>query len=273
MQYTKYRPSASLSQYIECFFLWCNHDATTTIQIETPPTSYAAIVINLLDPISFGDSHGFSTLPKAYLSGQADRHYTLCSQGKFEQIGIVFKPTAIFHLFNLPLIDFTNTRIDLRDLDLHLFDQIAEKLWEIKETSGRIDLLESILLTLVAQRKNELDGVDFAAEKILAYRGNTSISELIEQSFMSRRKFERHFLNRIGFSPKYFASIRRYGYVCSLMAGKRAVTWSELLYQGGYYDQSHFIKDFKRFSQRSPVEYLSKNQELAHFVKPTVIEN
>ena len=92
------------------------------------------------------------------------------------------------------------------------------------------------------------------------------MAELIESMPMSRRTFERKFLNEIGVSPKTYAKIRRFGNTCLLMAGKRDVNLMDVLHEGGYYDQSHFIKDFKYFSGRTPKKYVENNTELANFV-------
>jgi len=90
----------------------------------------------------------------------------------------------------------------------------------------------------------------------------------MKSTFMSRRNFERKFLTEVGVSPKAYAKIRRFGYTCSLMAGKKTVSLMEVLHKGGYYDQSHFIKDFKYFSGRTPRNYIKTNTELVNHLDP-----
>ncbi len=76
---------------------------------------------------------------------------------------------------------------------------------------------------------------------------------------------------KVGLSPKYLARIRRIGYLCNLIAGKKKVDWAKVFYECEFYDQSHFIKDFKEFTGRTPQQYLIENTVLANYVeKPTI---
>ena len=114
------------------------------------------------------------------------------------------------------------------------------------------------------------DYIDTAANLILEKAGMLQVQDLLKESYMSRRTFERHFFEKVGLSPKYYARIRRISYICNLIAGKKKVTWPEVFYEAQFYDQAHFIKDFEEFTGRSPQQYLKENTELANFVeKPT----
>ena len=118
--------------------------------------------------------------------------------------------------------------------------------------------------------KPEPDYIDHAANFIVEHNGMIQVSDLLKDSYMSRRSFERKFFHKVGLSPKYYARIRRIGYLLSFVAGKRKADWPKLLADCEFYDQAHFIKDFKEFTGRSPQQYLKENTELANYVeKPT----
>ena len=268
MQYVKYLPSQSLRNYVECYFIWRSPAPNLPMWVDTPPSAFTAIVFNLAEVHSVSlDQQSLTKLPNSFISGQSIKNYSLRIDSEIDQIGIVFKPTGLYHLFGLQMFEFTNTRENLHDVLKVPFQHIEEKLACAGSDTGRINILEETLLARLRSVKAPQDGVDVAARKIIDDYGNVNISKLLEDAFMSRRKFERHFLRRVGLSPKYYARIRRYGYLCSLIAGRRSVSWDQLLYQAGYYDQSHFIKDFKEFSGLSPSHYLLTNKELANTVK------
>ncbi len=84
---------------------------------------------------------------------------------------------------------------------------------------------------------------------------------------MSRRTFERKFLQKMGLSAKYYARIRCISYLCYCIAGKKRVEWSKVLYECNFYEQAHFIVDLEEFWGRSPQQYLKENTELIHLVK------
>lgn len=83
---------------------------------------------------------------------------------------------------------------------------------------------------------------------------------------MSRRNFERKFFKKVGLSPKYYARVRRIGYLLNHIAGKKKADWGALFSECEFYDQSHFIKDFVEFTGRTPQQYLDDNRELANWV-------
>jgi AraC-like DNA-binding protein len=268
MQYIKYLPTQSLRNLVECYFIWRSPTPNSPIWVESPPSAFTAIIINLAGAHSVStDGESFIRPPSSFISGQSIRNYSLLLDDEIDQLGIVFKPTGLHHLFGLQMFAFTNTRENLHDVLKVHFQHIEEKLAESKSDQARILLLEDLLLTRLKNTESYPDGVDRAARTIIDNFGNVTIDELLQDAFMSRRKFERHFLSRVGLSPKYYARIRRYGYICSLMAGQRSTSWDKLLYRAGYYDQSHFIKDFKEFSGKSPGHYLQTNLELAHQVQ------
>jgi AraC-like DNA-binding protein len=273
MQYLKFHPSAPLKNFVECYFVWNCPSPVAMISVDTPPSAYTAMVFNMARPYKVALENDYIIeLPDSYISGQSLKNYSLRIESEVEQIGIVFKPTGLFHLFDLPMYEFTNSRIDIQEVLRSDFRSVREKLIEQTNNAEKIKILEKILLKRLINKDPQFDGVDHGADQIINKFGNVSITELLDQSFMSRRKFERHFFQRVGLSPKYYARIRRFGYLCSLVAGQRNVSWSEVLHQLDYYDQSHFIKDFKEFSGKSPNQYLLTNNELAHSVSVKTIE-
>ena len=82
----------------------------------------------------------------------------------------------------------------------------------------------------------------------------------MSELYVCRRQFERQFLLKVGMSPKYYARVRRIGYLCSILASKKWAVddWHDLIYKMGYFDQSHFIKEFTGFTGKSPRFYLRK---------------
>ena len=271
MQYKKYFPSPPLQDFVECYYTW--HTAKyQAVRVDSPPSAFTAIVINLGAPHSIVNDDGCTKeLPQSFITGQAVRNYAIRVDENTHQLGIVLKPTGLFHLFGVPLYEFTNERLDLRSIGPTDFRDIEEKLLTLDDDLTRIKFLESILLKILSNRDYSRDGVDIAADQILSSYGNVRVTNLLQQAFMSRRKFERHFFKKVGLSPKYYARIRRFGFLCSMMAGSRQVQWNQLLHRVGYYDQSHFIRDFREFSGSSPTKYLETNLELAHFIKPEIL--
>jgi transcriptional regulator GlxA family with amidase domain len=84
----------------------------------------------------------------------------------------------------------------------------------------------------------------------------TSLKALTDNSFLSVRQFERRFKEFSGFSPKLFLRITRFNSVLNKNFQNKSMT--QIAHEYGYYDQSHFIHDFQKFSGYNPKEYFKQ---------------
>ena len=270
MFYKKIQPPSHLKPYVECFFIWeCS--LQQPLRVESPPNGFGSMVFNYGEPYRVQSlKMGSPTLvPQAFLTGQSTSNYALSLLGNLGMVGIVFRPAGLGTLFNLPIAELTNERLNLADILRGAeMRELTEKIAESTTFEERIALLIQFLNFRLLQNEHRFDNVDFAANRIVDCNGIINVSDLMTDLFMCRRQFERKFFQKVGLSPKYYARIRRVGYLCSLMSGKRKVNWHSLLYDCGYYDQAHFIKDFTAFLGRTPTKYIQNNVELTHFLKP-----
>lgn len=270
MFYQKFQASQILNPYVECFFIWEN---ITTLEhpliVESPPSGYGSMVFNYSESYHVLNEKNEGVLaPKNFVSGQATKNYQLQIKGKIGMVGIVFRPAAINTLFGLPMYEFSNERVNLEDILGEEINQIQDRISETKTHQEKILILENYLIIKVLKSKNKIDRTDYTANLIFEKKGIINISELMDDLYVCRRQFERQFLQKVGVSPKYFARIRRIGYLCSIMATQRwqITDWHDLIYQSGYYDQSHFIKEFTAFTGKTPSLYLKNNVELLNYL-------
>ena len=270
MQYQKFRPDEILSPFVECYFTWeSNEPLEKELVVESPPTGFCSIVINCGSPY-FLQNKKYERLavPQQFVSGQSIYSYKLFLTGSIQIVGIVFKPAALATFWSMDSFEFTEERIDLfKALHQGYVKKYVEQIRKAENVVDKVKLMEEFLLHHYKLNKPEPDYIDIAANIIVEKWGMLHVQHLLKESCMSRRSFERRFFEKVGLSPKYYARIRRIGYVCSLFAGKKKVNWSEVFYEAEFYDQAHFIKDFKEFTGRTPQQYLLENIELANFVE------
>jgi len=270
MQYQKYRPQEILSPFVECYFIWeANAPLTKEMVIESPPSGFCSIVINCGSPY-FLQNKKYERLavPQQFISGQAIYSYKLFLSGFIKMAGIVFKPAGLSTFWGLDSFEFTEERIDL--FNVLKQDYIKKYVEQIRQADTAIDkvkLMEELLIHHYKLNKPEQDYIDNAANIIVEKWGMLHVQDFLKESCMSRRTFERRFFRKVGLSPKYYARLRRIGYACNLIAGKKKVNWREIFYEAEFYDQAHFIKDFEEFTGRTPQQYLRENTELANFVE------
>lgn len=269
MFYRKFTPNALLKPFVECFYIW-EYDilSAAPVLVESPPSAFASIVFNYGDTYTVSNQqHSKLAIPSFFITGQATGRYELSLSGKIGMVGVVFKPAALATFFNLPMYELTEERLDLASVLGKTVEDLGERIVEAKSWQQRLKLLENWLLELHRAKTGDFDSIDFAANLILDRMGNVEIEEILSSVFMSRRQFERKFFTKVGISPKYYMRIRRIGYVCNLLARQRKADWQLLIGAGGYFDQAHFIKEFKHFLGATPSQYFKNNKELVNFLE------
>ncbi len=266
MFYKKYRPAKELEDYVECYFVW-EGNPEKTLDIESPPNALCSLVFNYAEEYRISNlKYRNQTVPICFVSGQALGNYTLHLKGRIGVVGIAFRPAALYHFYGVPMYELTDERICFSEICSESCQELHRSIGMAMDNQEKVQLLEKYLFRILDRPKYGQEAIIASANEIFDEKGQTNITELLDKVPMSRRNFERKFLEEVGISPKTYAKIRRFGYTCSLMAGNRDVNLMDVLHQGGYYDQSHFIKDFKYFSGRTPRRYAKTNVELANYV-------
>jgi AraC-like DNA-binding protein len=269
MRYKKVKPAPHLAPFVECYFVWEKQELLTMpLRIESPPTGFASMVFSYGDPYRVRTGKQATVAPAAFLTGQATSQYELELTGQIGMVGIVFRPAGISTLFGLPMYEFTDERVALTDMLGHSAADLHEQLTAALTTNERVLLLERFLNQQLLRRGNPFDRTDYAANLIVDKFGVLTVSELMEDLYVCRRQFERQFLHKVGVSPKYYARIRRVGHVCAQLATNRwqISDWQDFVFRAGYYDQSHFIREFKQVTGKRPTLYIKDNAELSRYL-------
>jgi AraC-like DNA-binding protein len=269
MRYQKVQPARHLASFIECYFVWEKADLLTSpLRIESPPTGFASMVFTYGDPYAVRTDKYTKTAPMAFLTGQATRQYELELSGRIGMVGIVFRPAGLSTLFGLPMYEFTDERISLTDVLGPSITYLHEQLAESQTAASRMAVLEQFVNRQLLSRGNRFDRTDYAANLIVDKHGVLTVNELMDELYVCRRQFERQFLQKVGVSPKYYARIRRVGHVCAQLASQRwqVSDWQDFIFRAGYYDQSHFIREFTQFTGKRPTLYVKDNVELSQYL-------
>ncbi len=101
--------------------------------------------------------------------------------------------------------------------------------------------------------------------EIIRAKGQTSIDSLIRNIGISGRQLERKFNRLVGLTPKTFSRILRFQNVLNLLNRNHFQVLTTLGLECGFYDQAHFIHEFKEFTGQSPTAYFSKEHKMTAF--------
>jgi AraC-like DNA-binding protein len=174
-------------------------------------------------------------------------------------------PTGLFHLLGRPVSAYTNQVIDLESIGLTDVAGFVEKLAALPPQE-RIKLLDNYLLREFALHSLKPSPVEAALAYIYQRQGVVSIEEITQQSASSRRHLVRLFHEQVGLSPKTFLRIFRFHQVVLAIKTNPNPSFQDVLYVYGYYDQSHFIRDFKALMGQLPSQFASEERAIVDYL-------
>lgn len=265
--YQKYPPSALLKPFVECYFVWEWDIGAVPRTVDSPPNGFTSLVINYGNSYKVSDSRSSEReTPTAFLSGQFTTRYQLQLGGSIGMAGIVFKPSGMSSFFKVPMYELTGERLCFESIFGKDGKELVSKIGDSPSPLSKVSLFEAFLSRQMQQANPSDLALDVAANTIVKNNGIVKMDDLLSRACMSRRNFERRFLERVGVSPKYYARLRRISRICYQMGSAQKVDWQRLIGTGDYYDQAHFIKDFRDFMGEAPSVYAENNAELFRFL-------
>jgi len=203
-----------------------------------------------------GDSSGI------FLAGMIDSPIRVARQGKKGTIGIEIKVNAAHRFFNCPLKYFNNGLFSFSDIFGRIASELQQRVADAVIIDEKIKVIEDFLLMLLSKSES-IWLIDFAAHEISRTGGLTSIGDLCKDAGYSKRYLDRLFAEHVGLGPKKIACINRFqGVLNKKIVWQNFDTFMETDLYHYYYDQTHFINEFKRFSGLSPMAYEKKQNNL-----------
>lgn len=224
------------------------------------PNEYPFFTINLGEEYNiFNKKHCGECLKTHYFVGHTKTSYSVSSKGQLKGIGIYFEPTALCQLLRISLDKITDTNLTVSELEDKEFYTIAEKIMHTKNMSQCITLLDNFFIKKVSKAGLHLIDMDLATAYIRSQNGDISISYIADKLNISIRTLERRFIRYIGLTPKQYAKVIRINCVMRMLNSDKICRLTDLAYQFGYYDQTHFIKEFKSFTGIKPTGFATQS--------------
>jgi AraC-like DNA-binding protein len=269
MDYQVYQPGEELSAFVKCYW-------TLESPVEKSPQRQTIVADGCLEMIfHYGDlykqylENGKSILqPRCFVIGQLTRPLEIEPTGETGIFSVRFHPEGFNPLAGIALKELENTAVDLEKLFGKEGKEIRELVLNAGTTAERIGLVERFLIARLTDAITVDRIVRSAVETILTAGGQTPVHELSKQINTNLKQLERKFSSHIGLSPKQLSRIIRLQSTLKMLLSGQFTSLSALAYEGEYYDQAHFIKDFKDFTGSTPKEFFCENLKMTSlFIK------
>jgi AraC-like DNA-binding protein len=133
---------------------------------------------------------------------------------------------------------------------------LREQLLGTPAPNERFRILERFLLERLHKARDGHPAVQYAMDTIAASQGATNVAAIVERTGLSARRFIASFRDEVGLPPKVFCRLARFRRVLGQLRDVESVDWADTALTCGYFDQPHFIHDFRAFAGVSPSAYL-----------------
>jgi AraC-like DNA-binding protein len=270
-----YIPHPALQPYIQVYMHSTVGGERRRIELDLFPVGHGVLTF-ILDEEHFL----YNTKRNKYynvrfnFTGQLDHHHHLTTSSA-SMIYVMFKPYGAFRLLGIPQQLLVNECTLVSDMMGNQINTLCNRMEDhVTNPLYVIKLLEDWLIGQLHKNENlQSDRIAHVCHEIMINSGNLPIKELYSRSNMSKSSLEHHFKEQVGLSPKMFSRVIRFNQANKFLKETATSDWQELIYRYGYFDQSHFIHEFKLFFGYTPSQIHLSRQNLSGHISELETDN
>ena len=171
-------------------------------------------------------------------------------------IAYFFYPFAMATLFDITANNLLQNPLDLATWNAHKINALKTQLVYANSTSQKVEALENFLIRQWEQCKNECEIIKYATDEMMYSPDTEILSAIRDKLKLNERTFQRMFKKYVGVTPTQYRRICQFEVSFAQVRANGFNTLTEVAYDNGFADQSHFIRSFKEFTQTTPHDYL-----------------
>jgi AraC-like DNA-binding protein len=264
MNYQTFEPDQDLTAFIKCYWTLESPKEETPEKQTIVPDGCMEMIFHYGDLYKQYLDNGNSIIqPRCFVIGQLTRPLEIEPTGKTGIFSVRFQPEGFLPFTTNSIKEMENTAVSLEKLFGNDGLGIKQQILNANSTSERIKLIEIFLL----DRLTDLETVDrivkSTVETIITANGQLPVDELSKLTQVNRRQLLRKFSSAIGLSPKQLSRTIRLQAALKMLMSDQFSNLANLAYENEYYDQAHFIKEFKEFTGSTPKEFYGTHLKMS----------
>lgn len=255
--------SPELQAYIEAIFHFKGFQPDHSIE-RVVPTGHIFLIFELDGiPRNTFDNETLApqaTYTEAWISGMHKRYISISAHQDSEMFVIQFKSTGAFPFLHIPINELNGKVIPAKEIVGIEVNTLRQALLEAADNAGKFQAAEAWLNDRFIADKVPPATILELVEKLKKAPALTAaeLTQLIQSYPYSQKHLINQFKKYLGLTPKYFQRIFRFNEILAKIYQKQSLSWTQISYDCGYTDQSHFIKEFRHFSGFNPQEFLNQ---------------
>lgn len=259
MRYAELAPPDALAPVLHC--LWTFEDeAGGGGPQRIVPDGRCELVVHFGAP--YREVGAEAPQPRVVFAGQLTRPLWLEATGASGVVGARFHPAGARAFLDLPMDRATDQRLELPRLWPGETRALLREVDGAGSMDARVEAVAQFVLRRVAGSHVD-EAVEASVKAFQSSGGTMPVQAAAEIAGIGRRQLERRFLEVVGVSPALFANVLRFRSVFDAIEHDSARPWTDAALAAGYFDQSHLIRDFRRFVGCTPTEFAASLPGLA----------
>jgi AraC-like DNA-binding protein len=273
MNFHHHVPCEPLRHFIS--MMWFGDDYVVPYRLERVlPTGEMCLIINLWEDrtrvYNSDDPRKLTTCEGSIVVGAYSAFTVIDTDEQRATAGVIFRPGGAFPFLDLPATELQDRGAPLSDLwGRQATSELREQLLAARSPEAKFKILEHTFLKRInAPLEPTHPAVSFAVENF-RQRPTRPVSSVTDQIGLSDRRFIQLFSHQVGLTPKLFCRVQRFQKVLrniTRTAAGSAIDWPQIALTCGYFDQAHFIHDFRAFSGINPTTYVANKTQFQNHV-------
>lgn len=221
------------------------------------PEPFIVVIVEIGRPLRVtlgADVRNAARHELGFVAGLGDVFADTEHEGRQRGVQVDLTAAGARRLFGIPLSELAGRIVALRELLPACERSLAEQLDEAPDWLARLELVEALLVRRILAARVNTTRVDWAMSRIESSAGQLDVGSLARELGCSRKHLIALFHDQVGAPPKLVASLVRFQRVMGEACDDLAPSWSELSLAHGYYDQSHLVRDVRRFTGLTPTQ-------------------
>lgn len=262
MKLLNFKPNKYLRQYISRYWLWENEPDLPQIL----PGTGTELMFHYYDPFIGRDQKDEVFIsPNCHIISPRYARYRLNSIKRSGFISVRFRAGAFRHFCRESSNNLIDSFIDINEIWGKEGQEFGQRVLEAKSIEKRIFIIEYFLMKFLETYRRPKSWLDMAVGKVFYGCNAARLKEVSSDLFISDRQLQRRFGEAVGVGPKTFQRISRLETVLKHLLLNQNRDYLAFALEHGYYDQSHFIKEFKEYVGESPSLFLQDKNFMSHF--------
>jgi AraC-like DNA-binding protein len=269
MIYEKYIPVLPLNKFVESFVYFKNYEPDHSIDRFLPDGNINVIIDFTGNPMPVYDNYTLKEIQvcrNIWISGIRNNFITIPSGSSAEMLIINFQKGKAYPFIEIPVNEITNYILDAELVMNKSILNIREEIEPLTTAKEKFLFLEKYLLKSLENKFLFNTFVEFATNEIIRNPYKDVIKTISGKAGYSHKHMIKLFKESVGVAPKIFLKIIRFQKAVYEIERSQKINWQDVAYKSGYYDQAHFINEFKKHSGFTPSQYLNKKREFTNYV-------